>query len=175
MKSFLTSLFALFFSLHAFAVVVPGVASAPAEFAFGIKGTVSASPVAAGNIGEVITGTRLRASEVSLTTGVEANITSVTLTPGIWLMSYKPVVHCNNTLTQISADLVISPATINFYGSQFYGETDGTYTAGDHSVSTIAGIVQITSSTTYTMRLFANFSVGACGGYGFISAVRVGV
>ncbi len=138
------------------------------------KGFNTDTAPAAGFIGEEIRSAVAVGSAVALTTTVNANITSISLTAGIWDVSAiggfsgTPTVNLAfaASISQVSAT----------------GGTDGD-NAVKSSVGPIAGSNQCIVVPSYRIRvngttpvylvLLAVFDFGACSGYGRISAVRV--
>lgn len=96
-------------------IVVPGTSSGLVS-ASGLTGNTTGSAIAAGFVGEVITGGAI--TTTSLTTS-EATISSITLTAGVWMLMYQATVYCqtgattaNNTFAKLRISDNAGSATI---------------------------------------------------------------
>ena len=141
-----------------------------------IHGTGTNDSAAAGYVGEYISSQVLNASAVSLSTGANTNITSISLTPGDWDVSgniYFSVVTGPataffawiNTVSVTRPDnSVISEVQINTTGTGLQAQGMPIFTQR----------VSVPASTTTTVYLGANavFSAGSASASGFIGARR---
>ena len=143
----------------------------------GITGTTDGSSAAAGKVGEVITGSLASGSAVSILNATVTEITSITLTAGHWLIS------------GVDAAL-LAAATVGTFES-FLATASGTSSTGkteqntQHSRggltlsnNTTGGsipchYVNITSTTTYYLKMLLSISAGTVTGYGSLSALRI--
>ena len=136
-----------------------------------LKGGQTQAP-SAGFIGEQI---RASATSVSLSNGTAANITSINLTAGIWDVSgiafFNP--SGNTTYSQLSINTVSATifATVGDLTAQDGGPSLAALT---RTLSIPSFRVTLTSTTTYYLVGFINFSTGSANCNGRISATRVG-
>jgi hypothetical protein len=138
-----------------------------------LQGSKNTAP-SAGFLGEQIRSAVAVGSSVSLTAGTQTNVTSISLTAGIWDVSTICQFQGITTGTQLDSGPNTTSATLG--------------TSGDNSVedifpaTTVSNKVQtvpawrVTLSTTTTVYLVArvSYTVGAATAYGRISATRVG-
>ncbi len=143
-----------------------------------LKGGLNQAP-SAGFLGEQIRSFLPGGSLVTLSTGVDATITSISLTAGIWdisgMLQYNAAGTTTVTLTQISI------STTNNTIDSNYGDQSLAFTP---SLAGVAGIIPVmtipsfratlTTTTIYYLVASANFSTSTCKAYGRISATRVG-
>lgn len=137
-----------------------------------IAGVTNGSNGAAGMLGESPTPTNL--SGVSLTTGVGANCSSVSLTAGNWLVSGVIVYTAASTtvLTQDFAGVSTTSATLGATGT--YAKAAGFSLSNNNMVLPAPLVpVNITSTTTVYLVGSATFttSTATCGG--FMYAIRI--
>ncbi len=137
-----------------------------------VNGTYSGTTPAAGYIGEAI---RAAATAVNLVNNTQTNITSISLTAGIWDVSLQSQVNWNGTTTtSIESGISATSATVPAGGD-----------AGGAWVQTVAGSpvwtisvpsfrVELSATTTYYAVMRAIFTGGSAAGYARISATRVG-
>ena len=142
------------------------------------KGVNSAPASAAGQIGEIITSKIAKGSAVSLTTNTAANITSIALTNGYWLVS----ANVNDTLASATTATTSRwVACINTVSAVMV--TDGTEramivpaitTSSNAWGATIEDkIVNVSTATTAYLVQIATFSAGTVKGWGSLTAVRI--
>lgn len=143
----------------------------------GIVGTTTNNNVAAGAVGEFISSTVLVGGAVPLSTGVAANVASISLTAGDWDVRGNIVtVNPGTTVTSLAAG-AISPTSATLptlpnggaYAQVGPGSTAGTV----QSLPTGTMRVSIAAPATYYLVTSANFSVSTLSAYGFIGARRV--
>ncbi len=144
-----------------------------------VKGTTTNDDATAGYIGEYISSEVLIAGEVTLTTGVAANITSVSLTAGDWDCSGNIVwdtpaaTTVSVQLAWISTTSATPPTAPNKGGSVRFALTTGSI-AGLKSDQSIGNFrVSIASTTTVYLSAIATFAVSTEKVYGFIGCRRV--
>lgn len=158
--------------------ITPGPATITGNLSFdsashGVLGITTASTSAAtGNVGEVVT------SSVGLTnfatTANYADLTSISLTKGNWIISAS-VDQRGSTPTNI--EFGISTTTGNSttglsYGQNRFGLLTAS-TSSDNSGSLGGYYVQPTATTTYYLKYVATYSTGTPQMAGTITAIRV--
>lgn len=131
----------------------------------------------AGNIGEIVSSSIPSGSAVSLTTGTAANITSISLTAGQWLVfgnvSFQPAGTTTQSanLAWISTTSATLPTIPNGGAySQFSVNVGAGLTVVLQAGMTI---LQLNSTTTVYLSGLANFAVSTETAYGFIAATRL--
>jgi len=137
----------------------------------GIVGTTTNNNANAGSIGEYQTNTT---TGTSLSTGVAANCTSLSLTAGDW--SVSGVVHFvpagSTTVTYIAAGISTTSATFGSFGT--FVQSGLTFTTGspqDISAPTVR--ISIASTTTVYLIGDSSFGVSTMTCNGFIAARRI--
>ena len=133
----------------------------------------------AGFIGEELRSFINSASGVALTTATQKTITSLTLTPGNWNLTFV-------------ATMAISGGTTTAWNAGIATATDSTtgFSDGDNSFGTttmvpVSGVtdataciadyrVSVSANTTYYLTCQQTFASGTAKGYGRLSATRVG-
>jgi len=137
-----------------------------------LQGSKNTAPTA-GFIGEQIRSTVVVGSPINLLNNTVTNITSISLTPGVWDVSAVG----EGAFTGVSGFLFLSvnsvSATLGTRGDNSMG-FGLVATAPTISMSLASYRVTVSTTTTYFMIMDANFTTGACTGYGRISATRVG-
>ncbi len=125
-----------------------------------------------GYIGEVLIASVLVANTVSLTTTAISNITSLLITPGIWMV-YGSGVFVSATSGQSVQSLGINAttATMTLLNTDF-NTTTATFGVGSSSQQTPIQYFAITLPTTYYLNARATFG-DACTAYGYMRAVRI--
>ena len=139
------------------------------------SGLTQGTAPSAGFIGEQIRATVDSSSGVSLTTTAQVNVTSISLTAGIWDVSAVGVINNTGSATVQGLSISTTSATVGISG-------DSTVLCGTVSVvsSSINSYTipsyRITLSATTTVYLVATstFTTGTSKCYGRISATRVG-
>jgi len=146
--------------------------SIPSQF----KGTSSNTSVYAGNIGEYIVSNVAAGSAISLSNGVAANVTSITLTGGDWdvngVVGYLPsgTTILNTAYAAVNTTSATLPSLSDTSGTtNWAGSVTGT------AVFQQTGKVRILLSSTTTVYLIAYsaFSVSTNSAFGYISARRL--
>jgi hypothetical protein len=139
-------------------------------------GTATNDSAAAGYIGEIITSSVVSGSAVALTTGVVANVTSISLTAGDWDVSGK--VRClsaaTTTNTYFAGGISTTSATLPADESDARFDFSGV-TLTTPNIGLTAGPTRISIAATTTVYLvtFAIFAVDTLSAYGTIRARRV--
>lgn len=134
------------------------------------QGITSGSNPAAGYRGEVISGAVLNASAISLTTATAANITSISLTAGNWLVVGIGVMQGSVNVTQSLAWISTTSATL----------PDVSLRAGiSNAASSFFGyscrpqVFNFSSTTTVYLEGYAVFASGSATACGQITAIRI--
>lgn len=142
-----------------------------------IRGTTTNDSAAAGYVGEWIEGLIAQASAITLTTATTADVTSISLTAGDWLVSGL----CNFNAAVIVGTQSICAIT-STSGNSLTGANRGENRAEIPTVPTVASDVSITipqyhvklsATTTYYLKAQSTFSSGTNKVNGRISAVRI--
>lgn len=137
------------------------------------KGRTSNTVPSAGMLGEEVRSYLAEASGVSLTTATAANVTSISLTAGIWdvsgivMFGGGPV-----TGTATGASIVTTTATTGTQGDN-YITSPIVSTALDYGIAIPQYRLSLNATTTVYLTAIAIFTVGSVVAYGRISAVRV--
>ena len=140
-----------------------------------IGGTFQAP--SAGILGEQIRSFVASGSAITLSSGNAANITSISLTPGIWDISALPVIvsAASTVNTGTAAAISATSATLGNYGDN---QATWDYAGGIGALALTLAIpayrVTLTTTTTYYLVAYATFSGSTTTAYGRISATRVG-
>lgn len=132
----------------------------------------------AGYVGEVNKSTVAQGSGITLTSGQYKEFTSLTLTPGAWMMTAMCCITGNLTVAAGNMEALIGTASGNNTTGATLGDTLLTSTASpdgsDDATITIAGAyVNISAATTYYAKCECTYSVGTAKAYGRFSAIRV--
>ena len=129
-----------------------------------IIGTTAAGNVAAGSVGEVISSYVVLASAVSLTTTVTANLTSISLTAGDWVVSGNALFSPSSALSVARCWISATSATLPDLSLVSMWQTSNI--AGQVGLITPTIRVNVSSTTTYYISGSCNFSgTGSmCGG-----------
>jgi hypothetical protein len=141
-----------------------------------VQGTNTNDSAAAGDVGQVIESTTLVASAVTLTSGVAADVTSISLTAGDWDVwggiFTNPGVGTtqSDTLAWISTTSATVPTRPNAgaFARMPFSAATGT------DVSCPAGMrrYSLSSTTTVYLSCRSTFGVNTNGAYGYIGARR---
>lgn len=142
-----------------------------------LKGTNTNDAAAAGYVGEVITSTIAVGSAVSLTTGVQANVTSISLTAGDWDVSGVVLMDSGATtnITRVTAGTSSTSATADVTKG-YYSHIHSGYVPGGGQFRAMplnTSRFSLSGTTTIYLVALANFTVSTCTAYGTISARRV--
>lgn len=137
----------------------------------GIIGTTTNDSAAAGSVGQNINSTVSYASRVAVSNAVAANMTSISCTPGDWMISGSIGISANaanNAAGWISTTSATAPdqSLINVFIPTGLAFTDMTLTIVPQRFSFA------TTTTVYASGLIG-FSSGGGALYGYINALRV--
>jgi len=143
----------------------------------GIVGTTTNDNAAAGSVGEIIESSIADSSAVALTSGITANVTSISLTAGdwdvwgnVWFFPAAGTIPtiCSGGITTTSATFPTSPAAGAVFqvGATFPASLKQGFSAGKRRIS-------ISGTTTVYLVGFCVFSVSTLGAYGYLGARRV--
>jgi collagen type VII alpha len=131
-----------------------------------------------GGSGQVITNTGLL---VSLISGSNANIASITLTPGTWSISAGVKFNSNSSvsITQWGASIGTVPSTLNNSAQGFSNNVSAAISPGSAGTQQLAQsiptqIVTVAANTTYYLVGLATFSASTLNVDGTITAVSMG-
>ena len=140
----------------------------------GIVGTTVADSAASGYVGEVISSTILAASAISLSNGVNANITSISLTAGDWDVYGNVYFICAGSTILLIAACTISTVSVTSNDSAYLFQTFPNPIAGN-STGIVAPTRRINISSTTTIYLVSGqtFSTSTLTGCGSIYARRM--
>jgi len=160
------------------AVSIGGASLPPSAFPGNtIWGVQNGSSASAGQVGEVISsyGSGVNAAA----SGSSGNVTSISLTPGDWLISGNVNV-APNTSTGLTANstygvsIVTTSAGTGATGLTQFITTIGNLTAtGNYSVAIPMYHIVISSTTTYYLTAYCSYVAGTPQYYGNITAVRL--
>lgn len=140
-----------------------------------LPGTATNDNASAGNVGEYISSTIASGSAVALTTGVSANVTSISLTAGDWDVFFDPVFNGTSTtaLISIQASVSTTSATLNttpgnFQVQQANGAPAYNNVTGSVGITLPVGPVRMSLATTTTVfgvaeSVFTTSTTNVCG------------
>jgi hypothetical protein len=142
-----------------------------------IKGTNINDSAAAGDVGEFISSTVLVGSAVGLTTLTEANVTSISLTAGDWVVdgAVSFSAAAGTSITRVTGGASISSASLPAAGDYFalpmapVVPGSGVYT----TLSIPTQRILLPATTTVYLATLATFSISTLAAFGHISARRV--
>jgi hypothetical protein len=162
----------------------PVLATSPTITTPAIAGPTNGTAAAAGNVGEVIcaqvtnggspTGCATNSSTpVSLSSGITANVTSVTLTPGNWRVWGQVITLPAASTTQTDVNSAIGPTSTSFTGQVAEFCLPFSAPAGQAVGGTLDPMpIRVTTNTTYYLVVNAAFAVSTNTAIGFIAAQR---
>lgn len=138
-------------------------------------GIIRASSPSAGFIGEQIRATVASGSAVSLTNNTSANVTSISLTAGIWDVSSNCCFGGSPTgFTGSTSSISTTSATGGTIGDNSVGNPTAPAGANTSLVIPSYRLSLTAASTTVYLVAFGLFSGGTLNAFGRISATRVG-
>lgn len=158
-----------FTALTASGLIIPSTTN-------GIKGTTAADNANAGSYGEVITASVASGSAVSLTNATAANITSITLTAGDWLVRAQCATSPGGSTVQTTTACGINttsatlPASGSVMGYSYFPFTAAT--GAPVIMPTTEARFNVSSSTTVYLVILSGFSASTNSAYGTITAYR---
>lgn len=142
-----------------------------------MKGNNTNTAPPAGFIGEQIRSALAAASQITLTTNTPANVTSITLSAGIWdisgIVSFGTNAATSSTAYQIGIGTTSATIPGNF-GDDSLSITNAAILNQSISFSIPSLRVTLSGSTVYYLVCQATFTLNAKTAYGRISATRVG-
>jgi hypothetical protein len=144
-----------------------------------VRGNNTNTAPPAGYIGQIISSVVQQGSAVTLTSGINANVTSISLTAGIWDVTFI-LGLTGGAVTGTIMQAAISANSASFTGTIVgdnridnngnimpTADTDTGYSIPSYRVT-------LASTTTYYAVVASAFTVGTLKAYGRLSAVRVG-
>lgn len=138
-----------------------------------LPGGLTQAP-SAGYLGEQIRATASKSS-VGITNSTPVNITSISLTAGVWDVSALVEFGGATTGTLIACCITATSATLNGNEGDNQSQWPFTSQANSEMVLTIPSYrITLTSTTTYYLVAQMNYTVGTGTGGGRLSATRVG-
>jgi len=155
------------------------LATSPTITTPNVVGVSNAGNATAGSLGEYTTQTVLVGAAVALTTNVDANVTSVSLTAGDWQctgnIAYSGTGTTSTTVQQgwislTSATLPTIPNSGSFV-SRNSAALVGTSGLGVMLAGTLR--VNVASTTSVFLSTRATFTVSTLAGYGFLGCLRI--
>jgi len=147
-----------------------------------VQGRVDGAAASAGYIGESLSQSRAYASQISVSTGVDTNVTAtpLTLTPGSWLIS--GVVHLETSSAQVT-DFRAGISTTSATLPSVYGTPSGNQVAyryflnnytGAFTASISSYVVNVSTPTTFYLIGRPTWSTGVNSFLdGYIQAIRI--
>lgn len=142
-----------------------------------LKGNNTNTAPPAGFIGEQIRSFVNSGSPVSLSTTVCSNITSISLTAGIWDISavIKFTANAATSITLFQYGISPTSATMDNFGDDCGSDSHATAIIGYGPTRCIPAYrVTLSGTTTYYLVALGTFTVNTLTAYGRISATRVG-
>lgn len=144
-----------------------------------MKGNNTNTAPPAGFIGEQLNSYVAQGAGPTLTTVTAANVTSLSLTPGIWdvtgLVFFSPA--ATTTVASYLASISATSATATFnYGSDatYWGPQTGTVAAYYASLIVPQFRITLGSTTTYYLVAYSSFATSTMAASGRLTATRVG-
>lgn len=139
-----------------------------------IPGIKSVAP-AAGMIGEQVRSFINQASGVTLTSGAFANVTSISLTPGVWDICGTVLTELTGagTLTSSNCSVSTTSATPGTLGDNLVTGSGAVFSASA-GTATVPRWRQVLTSTTTVYLIAGTTFTGTAKAYGLLTAVRAG-
>ena len=140
-------------------------------------GEITTGSATAGNVGEYVSSAVVSGSAVSLTTGVPANVTSISLTAGDWDVQAIPrfTGGVTTTVTRLTSSISTVSAThavaVGFLGDMSYNGNN-TFNIADPTVAIPTVRFSLSATTTIFLVASAVFGVSTCVVYGTLNARR---
>lgn len=156
------------------------LATAPTLNQANLVGTTTNDSASAGSVGEYVSSTIVSGSAVSLSNGVAANVTSISLTAGdwdVWIDGYFTgggTTVFNYGLMSISSTSATLDTTVGKY-TYIFGAASGTpFSSLTSQVSNNVGPYRLSLSGTTTIYMVAQaaFTTSTCSAFGIIQARR---
>lgn len=145
----------------------------------GVLARTDGSNMQTGVVGHIVQSEIIQGGAVSLTTATTADITSVSLEPGQWIVSWAAKLRgvTGLTVTNFSAGVNTASITLAPTHPTQCGEMASNLTAVTGNVLTLDGAnykLNLTATTTVFLSAQATFSAGTCSAFGVITAELVG-
>lgn len=143
------------------------------------KGISNADVAPIGSVGEEITSLIVSGSAVGLTTGVAANVTSISLTAGEWQVNGKAIFKGGATTQAqtLQSSVSTTTATMNLDGNNFgvtsYPASYVAFVNGDNAVHTGPVWLHLNATTTVYLVVSATFTTSTCSAWGVLKAKRM--
>ena len=144
-----------------------------------LQGTNTNQTTAAGDVGQILSAEVASGSAVSLTNGITADITSLSLTAGNWLVFCAPKLKGTGTTTVqyfacgLSATSATLPSEPYRFDNCFVANAVIFTVDTDHTVTGPGLFLSLASTTTYYMVVNSTFGVSTLKGWGTLYAVRL--
>jgi hypothetical protein len=145
-----------------------------------IRGSKAGAGPSAGYVGEIISNALGEGSAIDLVSGTYSNITSITLTPGNWLVSMLAIFDFNSitsaaldAVTGISAQSGNSNDIISGVTGAEYGVSLQATGLGFMPISIPPTPFYLTTSTTLYAKAYADNFSGTAAAFGSITATRI--
>lgn len=139
-------------------------------------GTTTNNNADAGNIGEYISSTVLAGAAVSLTTGTDANVTSISLTAGDWdVWGLVATTVAGGTTTSLAQGWIsTTSATLPTIPNEGAFAYDARAIAAGGNLVMPVGMkrISLAATTTVYLSMRLTFAASTASGYGFIGARR---
>ncbi len=140
---------------------------------FEILGQSTNIPPATGALGQQIRSAVASGSAVSLTTATPTNITSISLTAGIWDVSCVGVITGTLTGVQTNVSISLTSATLGTNGDNNILAPTVSSATSDFGLSIPSYRVSLSTTTSVFLVMQSTFTIGTAAGYGRISGTRV--
>lgn len=150
-----------------------------------LKGTTTSDSAGTGNVGEVLSATRLRSAASSLTSATALDVTSLSLTSGDWdvraMVGFSP--SGTTSVTIVLASISTTSATVPGADTRAVPDASGqvivewsgsAQVPQDDNVQIIPSVrISLASTTTYYLVARSTFTVSTHAAYGSIIARRI--
>jgi hypothetical protein len=138
-----------------------------------VQGRTDGNNSSAGYLGQIITSSVAFASAITLVSGTVANITSISLTAGNWMLVGN--VYVNNSssgLETVYGGINTASATMPDQ-STLAGFGGTALSLINEFGGNIGAVTFLTATTTYYLVVFSAFTLGTSKGCGYITAIRI--
>lgn len=142
----------------------------------GLLGTATNDTPAAGYIGEPMSASVASGSAISLTTDTSANLTSLSLTAGDWIVQGWAWFNFGGGGSTTVQGAWISTTSATRPTPPTDGQTQTCFTAFGADISVVTGqkSLRLASTTTVYLGVRSTFAGMTCGAYGLMTARRMG-
>lgn len=143
-----------------------------------LKGTGTNNNAASGQIGEIVYSNVVSGSAIALTSGIAANITSISLTAGDWDLSAVGCTNVGGSTTTSAYNFWINTVSASFPASNTNltpivgANAIPTNTGQVFNVALPAGRISLPSTTTLYFSVQATFAASTLSAYGWVMARR---